>query len=317
MGSPVETFQKISQKEMELVLLIIIFATSILLFVPAVRQYTTYILTVLVLLIFIQFLRAVGIIQEVKEYERLAVFRMGHFHRIAGPGWVIIVPFFERAVKLDLRVQRLDLPPQEVITADEIRVGIDIIVLYKIKNPEKAILAVENFKKTLQGYVYAALRDISSNLTLNELYGEIEKVNDIVKVKIEPMTEEWGITIVDVEVQNIRIPEPIQQAMHLRRKAKEEWAAAQYQARAQRTLIEAIAEAASKLDDKALSYLYLKETLPKLAEGPSTKIVFPTAFPGVPTGVKEASRQAMLLNLSGLTDEKGEKKPKKEEEESS
>jgi len=305
--------QKITAKEMELILTIIVLTTVLLLFVPAVRQYTTYILAVLLFLIFIQFLRAVGILREVKEYERLAIFRMGHFHRIAGPGWVFVIPFFERAVLLDLRVQRLDLPPQEVITADEIRVGIDIIVFYKIKDPEKAVLAVEDFKKTLEGYVYAALRDIASNLTLNELYGEIEKVNDIVKVKIEPMTAEWGITIIDVEVQNIRIPEPIQQAMHLRRKAKEEWAAAQYQARAQRTLIEAIAEAASKLDEKALTYLYLKETLPKLASGPSTKIVFPTSFPPVPGGVEKGARETMMLRLGGLMGEEKKEKEKKEE----
>ena len=100
--------------------------------------------------------------------------------------------------------------------------------------------------------------------------------------------------------------------MHFRRKAKEEWAAAQYQARAQRTLIEAVAEAASKLDDKALQYLYIKEAIPKMAAGESTKIVFPMNFPMMPQGVEKAGTETATLNLAGLLgDDKKKKKKKK------
>ncbi len=300
MGKASDEVQKVIHTEMESVLLVIILTTLLLWFVPVAREYAQIILVALGFVILLQILTAVGVINEVKEYERLAIFRLGHFHRIAGPGWIIVIPFFESAIKLDLRVQKMDIPPQEVITADEIRVNIDMIVYYKIKNPEKAVLAVKDFQETVMGYVYAALRDIASNLTLNELYSEIEKVNDIVKVKIEPMTEDWGITVVDVEVQRIRIPEPIQKAMHFRRTAKEEWAAAQYKARAQRTLIEAVAEAASKLDDKALQYLYIKEALPELAKGESTKIVFPMKFPKLPGGVEKGAEETAALHLSGL-----------------
>jgi len=299
-GKASDEVQKVIHTEMESVLLVIILTTLLLWFVPVAREYAQIILVALGFVILLQILTAVGVINEVKEYERLAIFRLGHFHRIAGPGWIIVIPFFESAIKLDLRVQKMDIPPQEVITADEIRVNIDMIVYYKIKNPEKAVLAVKDFQETVMGYVYAALRDIASNLTLNELYSEIEKVNDIVKVKIEPMTEDWGITVVDVEVQRIRIPEPIQKAMHFRRTAKEEWAAAQYKARAQRTLIEAVAEAASKLDDKALQYLYIKEALPELAKGESTKIVFPMKFPKLPGGVEKGAEETAALHLSGL-----------------
>jgi len=211
----------------------------------------------------------------------------------------------------------MDIPPQEVITADEIRVGTDMIVYYKIKDPAKAVLTVKDFEDTVTGYVYAALRDIASNLTLNELYSEVEKVNDIVKVKIEPMTIEWGITVVDVEVQSMKIPDSIQNAMHSRRTAKGEWATAQYQARAQRTLIEAVAEAASKLDDKALQYLYIKEALPELAKGNNTKIVFPMKFPNLPGGVEAGLKETAGLNLGGLANKDSElsmeKKKKKKE----
>ncbi len=319
MANPfIKQARKIAVKEMETVLLLIVLSILVLLFVPAARQYAEIILAFLGLVVLIQLLRALGIIVEVKEYERLVIFRMGHFHRIAGPGWVIVLPLLEEAKKVDLRVQRFDLPAQEVITADEIRVAIDTIVYYRIKDPAKAVLKVKEFQETVAGYVYAALRDIAGNLTLNELYSEIEKVNDIVKVKVEPLTADWGIDIIDVEVESIRIPEPIQQAMHMRRRAKEEWAAAQYQARAQQAIIEAIAQAASKLNDKALAYLYIKETLPKIASGPSTKLVFPTVFPMLPEGMKEATNETMKIGWASLAfkgeGKEGEKKEEGKEE---
>ncbi|MBR9679880.1 MAG: SPFH domain-containing protein [Candidatus Altiarchaeota archaeon] len=305
-----ENLAKSTVVEAEIVFVIVAFTVMFLYFVPAARQYADAIVTLLAIFVIIQLLRVFGIIREIKEYERLVVFRFGHFHRVSGPGWIVILPILEKANRLDLRVQRMDLPPQEVITADEIRVRIDTIVYYRVKDPAKAIIKVQEFQETVSGYVFAALRDIASNLTLNELYGEIEKVNDIVKVKITPMTSDWGLEIIDVEVQNLKIPDTIQQAMHVRRQAKEEWAAAQYQARAQRTLIEALADAASKLDDKALSYLYITEAIPKLAEGASTKIIFPTNFPQMPQGVEKGTDEAMTLNLSGLLHE-GDTLPEK------
>ncbi|MBR9680370.1 MAG: DUF4181 domain-containing protein [Candidatus Altiarchaeota archaeon] len=317
MGKAWKETQKQFHTEMETVLVLVIITTLLLMFVPVVRDYVEWMLAFVGFLILLQILRALTIINEVREYERLAVFRLGHFHKIAGPGWIFLIPFFEKAEKLDLRVQKMDIPPQEVITADEIRVGTDMIVYYKIKDPAKAVLAVKDFEDTVTGYIYAALRDIASNLTLNELYSEIEKVNDIVKVKIEPMTMEWGVSVIDVEVQNMRIPDSIQSAMHFRRTAKEEWAAAQYQARAQRTLIEAVAEAAGKMSDKALQYLYIKETLPELAKGESTKIVFPATFPKLPLGVEKGIEETASLNLGGLASDDSSiamKKKKKKED---
>lgn len=113
---------------------------------------------------------------------------------------------------------------------------------------------------------------------MNELYAEIEKINDVVKVKIEPLTHEWGIDIIDVAITNIVVPETIQDAMHRRRKAKEDWATAQYEARANKTAIEALADASKKLDERALGYLYIKEALPKIAEGKGSKVFFPMEF---------------------------------------
>lgn len=272
------TVKEYVTEKIELTILALVMVAVSAYFFPEIRM-AAYVALVLIILYFLfQLLFSAGFVVEVPEYKRAVVFRMGHFHRVAGPGWVIILPFLESLEVLDLRVQSFDLPPQEVLTTDEIRTGIDTIVYYQVVDPKKAVLKIKEFEKTISGFVYGALRDIASDLTLNELFGELEKVNDLVKVKVEPYVTEWGISIVDVQITNVTIPENIQMAMHARRKAKEEWAAAQYQARAQKTIIESLGDAAKKLDQNAINYLYVKEGLPRIAEGKSTKLFFPTQF---------------------------------------
>jgi len=277
-GYSISNVKEFASERMEIVLMLILLFIGASFAFPVLRSAAYIALAGGVAVMALNMLLRSNIITEIPEYKRAVVFRMGHYHRVAGPGWVFISPMLEKAEVVDLRVQELDLPPQDVITVDEIRTTIDAIVYYQILDPKKAVLKVKEFEQTIAGYVFAALRDVSSDLTLNELYGELEKVNDIVKVKIEPLVSEWGINIVDVEIKDITIPESIQTAMHHRRRAKEEWAAAQYEARTQKTMIEALADAGSKLDDKALTYLYIKEGIPRIAEGKSTKIFFPTEF---------------------------------------
>jgi len=272
------TVTQFMQARVETILMLLVMFAVVVWFVPEMKQAAYAFLGIGAIYFLVQVLLQSSLIREVEEYERAVVFRMGHFHKISGPGWVFIVPLFESMKIVDLRVQSFDLPPQAVITSDEIRTTIDSIVYYQVIDPEKAILKVREFEQTVSGYIYAALRDIASNLTLNELYAEIEKINDIVKVKIEPLTREWGIDIIDVAITNITVPETIQDSMHRRRKAKEDWATAQYEARANKTAIEALADASKKLDDKALGYLYIKEALPKIAEGKGSKVFFPMEF---------------------------------------
>lgn len=305
-----------------IIMLLVLFVVSSYFF-PEIRMGAYIAAAGIVLIIVFQLLAQSGIVIEVAEYKRAVVFRMGHYHRVDGPGWVLIIPLLEKAQVLDLRLQTLNLPPQEVITTDEIKTTIDTSVYYQIVDPKKAVLKVKDFSSTIESYVFGALRDVASDLTLNELFGEIEKVNDLVKVKIQPLVSEWGMNLVDVTITNVQIPENIQYAMHLRRKAREEWAASQYEARAQKTRIEALGEAAKKLDQNALNYLYLREALPKIAEGKSTKIFFPAEFSqlaaGLAGGDKSSAAAAATalypLALKKIGEELDKEKPKKEKEE--
>lgn len=316
------------QARVETIFMMLIMFAVVAFYIPVMQQAAYVLLGIAAVYFVVQVLLQSSLIKEVTEYERAVVFRMGHFHRIAGPGWVFIVPLFEAMKIVDLRVQSFDLPPQPVITSDEIRTTIDSIVYYQVVDPAKAILKVREFEQTVSGYIYAALRDISSDLTLNELYAEIEKINDIVKVKIEPLTHEWGIDIIDVAITNISVPETIQDAMHRRRKAKEDWATAQYEARSQKTVIEALADASKKLDERALGYLYVKEALPKISEGKGSKVFFPMEFAKLAENLsssstrhseKAAALYPLALQKAGeamsedMEDKTEEKKEEKEE----
>ena len=299
MGTMVRQFMA---ERVELTLVILLLAVMLSIFYPPAQQFMYLIVAVTLVVGLLLMVRSLGIIQQIPEYKRLVVFRMGQYYKTAGPGWVFLAPILDSGTEVELRDQVLDLPPQAVLTADEILLNVDTVVIYRISDPAKAVLKVTEFEKTLTQYVYGAVRDIASNLVLNELYGEIDKVNDIVKVKVEPFTAEWGISIKDVQITHLSVPEMIQTAMHQRRQAQEQWAAAQYQAKAQRVVIEALGDAAKSLDQKALTYLYLKEALPKLAEGKSTKIFFPldlTRTPMVGLGGLGA-----LAPIAGLAAEK-------------
>lgn len=328
MADQYKLVKEFAAEKVEIVIMLLVLFVIASFFYPEIRTVAYAAMGLLALYFLLQLFLQSGIVLEVPEYKRAVVFRLGHFHRSAGPGWVLIVPILERAEVIDLRVQTMNLPPQDIITNDQIRTEIDAIVYYQVLDPKKAVLKVKEFEGTVTGYVYAALRDISANLNLNELYGEIDKVNDIVKVRISPLTSEWGIDIVDVAITNIRIPEGIQAAMHMRRQAKEEWNAAQFSARAQKTMIEALADASKKLDQKALMYLYVKEALPKIAEGKSTKIFFPAEFASLAqnltkAGVKSKQSAAALEALypialkkigKELSEEEAEGEEEKEEE---
>ncbi len=325
-NSTYKTVKSYSTEKIEIVVMLLVLFVIASAFYPELRNLAYIALAGLLGYFLLQMLLQSGIILEIPEYKRCVVLRMGHYHRVAGPGWVFVVPILEKVQVVDLRVQTMDLQPQEVITTDQIRATIDAVVYYQVVNPKLAILKVKEFEKTITGYVFAAMRDIASNLTLNELYGELEKVNDIIKVKVEPMAEDWGITLRDVQIVNVTIPEHIQEAMHARRKAREEFAAAQFEARAQKTVIEALGDASKKLDDRALTYLYIREALPKIAEGKSTKVFFPVEFAKLAENLgsagishKEVSSAAAglyplaLKKAKDMMDEESKKKESEEE----
>jgi len=217
-------------------------------------------------------------IVEFKEYERAVVFRFGRYHRVAGPGWVLILPGIEKYVKYDLRAKSVDVAPQSVITKDGIELMVDAIIYLRVVDPRKAELFVEeDYQKAVTEYVKGRIRNAIGKLELAQLYGTINELNTQVREQAQQITKNWGVEVEDVELQGVSPPEDVVIALKAQEIAELEKAAAVEKAAALKIRINAIQESAGNLNDKALAYLYI-QSLQEMAKGSATKIIFPLEF---------------------------------------
>jgi len=211
---------------------------------------------------------------QLNEYERAVILRYGKFSRVAGPGWVMIIPGVETFEVVDIRVKTLDLLGYETITKDNVRVYLDIVVYGKIVDPYKAILGVKDLNDAIVTFVMSVVRDVVGNLTIAEVIADVGKVNELLKEEKERIKKEWGVDLISIEIQEVKLPQNVQDSMHDLRSAEYQKQVVEQQAMGREIMINAIQKAASKLDTPSLSYLYL-ESLKKVAAGKATKLIFP------------------------------------------
>lgn len=219
-------------------------------------------------------------IKITREYERGVIFRLGRFVGIKGPGLFLIIPFIDKMVKLDLRVVTLDVPAQEVITKDNIPITVDAVLYFKVSDPEKATIEVENYMMATSQNSQTSLRGVVGASSLDELLTERERINKKLHDIIDRATDPWGIKVAAVEIKHVEIPENMQRAI-----AKQ--AEAERMRRAKVILAEGEYQAATKLkeageilgaDPITLRYL---ETLSDAAKEPNTTILFPVEMLGL------------------------------------
>ncbi len=213
-------------------------------------------------------------IKVTKEYERGVIFRLGRFAGIKGPGLFLIIPIVDKMVLVDLRIITLDVPPQEIISNDNISIKVDAVLYFKVSDPAKAIIEVENYMKATSQNAQTSLRSVIGSSTLDELLSETEKINQKLHDVIDKTTDPWGIKVTGVEVKHVEIPENMQRAI-----AKQ--AEAERMRRAKIILAEGEYQASQKLKQAAdilradpivLRYI---EALTDAAKEPSTTILFP------------------------------------------
>lgn len=208
------------------------------------------------------------------NYEKAVVQRYGKFSRLAGPGWTIILPFVETYNIVDMRVKTVDLLGFDAITKDNIRLYLDIVVYAKIVDPFKAVLEVKDINTAVLTFLKSITRETVGNLSAEEAISNIAKVNELLTGERDRLKKEWGVDLISVEIQEITLPGQVQESMHALRSAEYQRQVVEQQAYAREAVINAIQRAASKLDNPALSYMYL-EALKKVADGKATKIIFP------------------------------------------
>jgi len=246
-----------------------------------------------------------GTVVFLETFERAVVQRMGRFHRVAGPGWVVIVPGFETYNIVDIRVKTLDLLAYEAITKDNIRLFLDVVVYARIMDPFKAVLEVKDVNTAILTFLKSITRETVGNLTAEEVISNIAKVNELLTGERERLKQEWGVDLISVEIQEITLPGEVQDSMHKLRAAEYKRQVVEQQAFARESLINAIQRAASKLDNPALSYMYL-EAMKKVADGKATKLVFPMELTRLAENVSKnfgADKDKFLKDIIGAYNE--------------
>jgi len=166
---------------------------------------------VVILLVIIFFTSALKI---VPEYQRLVVFRLGRAIGDRGPGLVLLIPFIDRAVRVDLREQVREIPHQTSITKDNAPISIDFLWYYKVFSPSDSVLQVGNFELAAQGMATTTLRSVVGGIMLDEVLSEREHINNMLRARLDEVTERWGVKVTNVEIREIIPPRDVQDSMN-------------------------------------------------------------------------------------------------------
>jgi regulator of protease activity HflC (stomatin/prohibitin superfamily) len=234
-------------------------------------------LVVLVVVLFLVVLFLISAIKVAREYERGIVFRLGRLlPQPKGPGLFILIPIVDRMVKVDLRTITLNIPPQEVITKDNVPVRVNAVAYFRIVEPKNAIVQVENFMVATSQIAQTTLRSVLGQHLLDELLSERDKINSILQEIIDESTSPWGIKVSIVEVKDVEIPSGMQRAMARQAEAERERRAKVINAEGEFQASERLKDAALVIEEHpiALQLRYL-QTLLELGSSASTTIVFP------------------------------------------
>lgn len=215
-------------------------------------------------------------IKILREYERGVIFLLGRFWKVKGPGLVIVIPGIQQIVKVDLRVVTMDVPPQDVISKDNVSVQVNAIVFFRVVDPQLAIIQVENYLVATSQLAQTTLRAVLGKHELDEMLVERERLNLDVQQILDAQTDSWGIKVTNVEIKHIDLNESMIRAIARQAEAERERRAKVIHAEGEKQAAEALREAAEMLsrEPAAMQLRYL-QTLTQVAGDKSSTLVFP------------------------------------------
>ncbi|MBP9750675.1 MAG: SPFH domain-containing protein [Candidatus Peribacteraceae bacterium] len=152
-------------------------------------------------------------VRQVEQYQRGIVFTMGRYSKTWGPGWHILVPIFQRMVKVDIRVRAVDVPDQEAITKDNIPVRINAVIYYKVSDPQKTIIEVEDYVGAVSQLAQTTMRNAVGEVKLDELLSNKKQVSESIKQHVDRTSEQWGIDVQSVELKDIILPDSLKRTL--------------------------------------------------------------------------------------------------------
>ena len=216
---------------------------------------------------------AINILQE---YERGVVFRLGRFVGVRGPGFVLIIPGFEKIVRVSLRVVTHDVPAQDVITRDNVSVKVNAVVYFRVMDPEKAVIEIENYKFATSQISQTTLRSVVGGAELDELLSEREKLNKELQNVIDKETDPWGIKVSTVEIKHVDLPQDMQRAMARQAESERDRRAKIINAMGEYQAAEKLVEAAKLMEQSPITLqLRYLQTLNDIAAENNSTTVFP------------------------------------------
>ena len=234
---------------------------------------TTFMYLPLLLIVVVLLLSAIKIL---REYERAVVFQLGRFWKVKGPGLFILIPVVQQMVRVDLRTVVMDVPPQDVISRDNVSVKVNAVVYFRVVDPQKAIINVEHFLEATSQLSQTTLRSVLGKHELDEMLAERDKLNRDIQQILDAQTDAWGIKVANVEIKHIDLNETMVRAIAKQAEAERQRRAKVIHAEGEQQAAEKLVEAAKLLgaDPRAIQLRYL-QTLTEIAGEKTSTIVFP------------------------------------------
>jgi regulator of protease activity HflC (stomatin/prohibitin superfamily) len=211
-----------------------------------------------------------------REYERGVIFMLGRFYRVKGPGLILVIPVLQQIVRVDLRTVVMDVPTQDVISRDNVSVQVNAVIYFRVIDPERAIIQVENYLEATSQLSQTTLRSVLGQHELDDMLAEREQLNADVQRILDKQTSAWGIKVANVEIKHVDLNETMVRALAKQAEAERERRAKVIHAMGEAEAAQKLAEAAKVLasQDQAIQLRYL-QTLVEIAGDKSSTLVFP------------------------------------------
>jgi len=237
-----------------------------------------------------------------REYERGVVFRLGRLTRAKGPGLIFLLPLgVERMVKVPLRIVAMDIPPQDVITRDNVSIKVNAVVYFRVADPEKAVIIIEDYLFATSQLAQTTLRSVVGHAELDQLLAERDHLNDMIRRIIDEGTDPWGIDVTAVEIKDIDLPQEMQRAMARQAEAERERRAKVINAEGELQASQKLSEAARvlQLNPAAIQLRYL-QTVSEIATENNSTTLFPLPIDLLRPFVEKAGAQSTAQEQTAL-----------------
>jgi regulator of protease activity HflC (stomatin/prohibitin superfamily) len=214
-------------------------------------------------------------LKQIDQYQRGVVFTMGRFSKIKEPGWRIIIPVFQRMVKVDIRTKAVDVPDQQAITRDNIPVRVNAVIYYKVSDAARAVIEVENFYYAVSQLAQTTMRNVVGGAELDELLGQREKISERIREVVDVASDAWGIKVENVELKDVSLPADMERTIAKQAEAEREKRAVIIKAEGEMAAAENMAKAAGMLSAvPGAMHLRTLQSINDVSSDQSNTIVF-------------------------------------------